>query len=231
MTDNFSDSRRRVIPLDVPQVETNEFDGLLAEVDELRASRERLVRAGDADRRSIERVLHEGVQQELIALAVNLQLAGPLVDSDPTAARALLDELRHDVQRALEAAAQLAERIHPPLLEAGGLGAALRSAAVRAGATASVEITADGGYPPEVIRTVYLCCLEAFRSSALTAVTVRDGRGALIVELVEGRTAAHEPPDWVDRLRDRFEALGGTLTVPAGDGAAVVIRGSLPVPR
>ena len=106
---------------------------------------ERLVLAADADRRRIERELHDGVQQHLVALAVNLQLVDRLVDDDPTAAKAILEELGRDVSQALEEAAQLAQRIHPPLLDTGGLAAALRAAASSAGVSSSVEVAAGTG--------------------------------------------------------------------------------------
>jgi signal transduction histidine kinase len=120
------------------------------ELAELRASRKRLVLAADADRRRIERELHETVQQLLVALAVNLQLAGTLADDDPAAAKAILNEMARDVQQALDETAQLAQRIYPPLLEAGGLAAALRSAVVSAGIRASLDVTGGASYPPEV---------------------------------------------------------------------------------
>ena len=106
------------------------LDRLRFEVTELRASRKRLVLAADTDRRIIERDLHEGVQQHLVALAVNLQLAGGLVDADPAAAKALLEEMGRDVQQALDETAKLAQRIYPALIEARGFAATLRSAAV-----------------------------------------------------------------------------------------------------
>src|SRR5206468_2758519 len=81
------------------------------QVEALNASRKRLLLAADAERRRIERDLHEGVQQQLVALAVNLQLAGELTDSGPAAARTLLAEMERDVQRALDETAQLAQRI------------------------------------------------------------------------------------------------------------------------
>src|SRR5262249_27271784 len=107
------------------------LDQLRLEVAELRASRERLVASADPDRRKLERVLHDGVQQHLIALAVNLQLAGQLADADSAAAKAVIEEMARDVQQALDEAAQLARQMYPPLLEAGGgLVSALRAAAV-----------------------------------------------------------------------------------------------------
>ena len=95
--------------------------------------------------------MHDGVQQHLVALAVNLQLAEQLVDDDPVAAKALLQELRRDVKQALEETAQLAQRIHPPLLETGGFAAALRAVASSAGVPSSVEVATTGNYPPEVV--------------------------------------------------------------------------------
>src|SRR5438876_4805643 len=97
------------------------------EVEELRASRARVVAAADAERRRIERDLHDGVQQHLVALAVNLQLARQLADSDPEALRSLLDDLTRDVHEALESVRALARQVYPPLLLDRGLAEALRS--------------------------------------------------------------------------------------------------------
>jgi signal transduction histidine kinase len=213
-------------------------DRMRLEVAALRASRERLVLAADADRRRIERDLHEGVQQHLVALAVNVQLAGGLADADPAAAKALLEEMGRDVQQALSDATQLAERIYPPLLEAGGLAAALRSAAISAGIPASVEVTATASYPPEVAGTVYFCCLEALEhvaAGARATVTVRDEKGALAFDVVEdgARSAAAKVGSntGLDRLRDRVEALGGRLTIGSESGHGTRVSGSLPLLR
>ena len=215
----------------------DELERLRAEVAELRASRARLILAADADCRRIERDLHEGAQQHLVALAVNLQLAGPLVDADPAAAKALLEEMERDVQQALDEAAWLAQRIYPPLLEAGGLAAALRSAAVSAGIPASVNVAAGSTYAPEIARTVYLCWLEALENAggeAPATVTVREENGALVFEFVETGAqlaAAGECSTRLDRLRDRVEALGGRLTVESDAGRGTRVYGSLPLSR
>ena len=164
-----------------------------------------LVLAADADRRRLERELHDGVQQHLVALAVNLQLAIGLTDADPAGAKALLEEMGRDVQQALEEAAQLALRIHPPLLETGGLAAALRAAASSAGVTSSVEVDTSASYPPEVVTTVYLCWLEALQAPVgRVTIVVRDAEGGLSFEL-GGSDLRPE------RVRDRVEALGGEL--------------------
>jgi signal transduction histidine kinase len=232
MTDNFGKSTtRRSITLEARHVEAlrEEVDRLRLEVAELRASRRRLVLAADADRRMIERDLHEGVQQHLVALAVNLQLAGTLADDDPAAAKALLNEMGRDVQQALDETAQLAQRIYPPLLEAGGLAAALRFAAVSAGIRVSLEVAAGARYPPEVAGAIYWCCLEAFEhadTGAHATVTVREEEGAVAFEVVEDGSRSDAG---LDRLRDRVEALGGRLTIRSEPGRSTRVSGSLPL--
>ena len=213
------------------------LERLRAEVTELRASRERLVLAADSDRHRIERELHENVQQHLVALAVNLQLAGPLLD-EHAAAKTLLGELQRDVQQALEDTARLAERIYPPLLEIGGLAAALRAAALSAGITVSVEVSVSSTFPPEVARTVYFCWLDALdraRDGGKAAVAVREQDDALTFELVEEgaslMAAAHGSTPWLDGMRDRVEALGGQLTVEADPARSTRVYGSLPLVR
>jgi signal transduction histidine kinase len=206
------------------------LDRLRREVAELRASRERLVLAADADRRRIERDLHEGVQQHFVALAVNLQLAGTLADVDPAAVKALLEEMGRDVQQALDETAQLAQRIYPPLLGAGGLAAALRSAAVSAGIRASLEVATGASYPPEVAAAVYWCCLDALEhagAGARATVTVRDEEGAVAFEVLEDGSRSDAG---LDRLRDPVEALGGQLTVRTESGGGTRVSGFLPLP-
>jgi signal transduction histidine kinase len=200
---------------------------LRQEIEELRASRKRLALAADAERRDIERALHEGVQQDLVGLAANLEVAAGSVDSDPAAAKALLEELQREARRALTEMQELATRIFPPLLEAGGLVAELRAAASRAGVPARIAV--DAAYPPQVAGAVYFCVLDVFeRAPAGTPVdvTVRGEEGGVAFEIdADGdlgseRRAPH----------DRVEALGGRLTITAGDGRTTV-AGSLPLSR
>lgn len=196
------------------------------EVAELRASRERLVLAADAESLAIERELHDGLQQHLVALAVDLQHASALVARDAEAAKTLLDKMSTDLQRALEEAGRLAERIHAPFLEqAGRLAVALRAAAVTAGVHADVEVARGSSCPPEVARTVFLGWLEALghASTTPTAITVIEDDDALVFEIVSGAT--------LGRLRDRVEALGGHLTVEGLPGGGSRCRGSLPLAR
>jgi signal transduction histidine kinase len=205
----------------------DELDDLRAEVAELQASRERLVLAADADLRRIERMLHQGVQQHLVALAVRLQLAEPLLDSNPAAAKAALDELGRDVQHAVDDAARLAQRIRAPRPELGGLAAVLRAVAASAGARASVDVSAGSTYPPEVVQTIYACWLDALEDAGETAVAiaVHEEDGAVTFEVV--RT---DGPS-LDALRDRVEALGGRLEVRPAPEGAVTVSGRLPLSR
>ncbi len=122
----------------------------------------RLVLAAEADRRGIESDLHNGVQQHLVALAVNVQLAGRLTDTDPAAAKTLLQQMERDLQETLDETAQLAQRIYPPLLEPRGLAAALRSAAASGrcrrvgGASRPAQATHR-----RIAASVYACWREA----------------------------------------------------------------------
>jgi signal transduction histidine kinase len=221
-----------------PQVETPQesLDRLRVEVTELRASRERLVVGEDADRRSLERDLHDGPQQHLIALAVNLQLVRQLADSDLTAAKALLDQMGRDVQQALDETGRLAHRIYPPLLDAGGLAAALRAAALNASVTTRIDVSAHGRYPSEVAGAVYFCCLEVLERAgegARATVTVRGEDDTLVFDVVEhGTGIARSVPDGVvGRSKDQVEALGGRLTARSEPGGGLRVSGSLPLSR
>jgi signal transduction histidine kinase len=205
------------------------------EVGELRASRTRLALGADADRRRIERELHDGLQQELAALSVSLQIARRLVDNDPAAAMALLDEMGRDVHGALEAARDLARRVYPPLIETGGLGAALRTAAASAGVRARVEVAAGVAWPPEVAGTVYFCCVESLeRAGAGTkaTVSVREEDGALVFEIVaDGGPGVASAGADLTATRDRVEALGGRLAIASEPGDRTRISGALPLER
>jgi signal transduction histidine kinase len=186
------------------------------------AEARQLVLASDSDRRRIERELHKGPQQALAGLAVSLQQTRSLIESDPGAAAALVDGMRRDVQEALDHLRALSERIYPPLLEAGGLLVALRTAAANAGVRARVDVAIGGACPAELAVTVYLCWVEALER-------IGDGAGATIAVHDEDETLVFEiSADVVglDSVRDRVEALGGSLTIASGR-----VTGSLPLAR
>ena len=193
---------------------------------QLRPAPERLVLAADADRRTIERELHSGVHQYLVALATTLQLARRAADSDPAAVNALLDEMERDVRRALDEASMLAQRIYPSALELGGLAALLRSAAVQAGVPATVDVVSDSSYAPEIALTVYLCWLAALASGeSERQVTIGVGE---VDDTLSFELAAEALDADFDRLRDRVEALGGSLAVESEPGG-IRLSGSLPL--
>jgi len=188
----------------------------------MRKQKERLVLAADADRRAIERELHGGVQQYLVALATAVQLARR--EPDRAAVGDLLDDMERDVRRALEEAAVLAQRIYPATLELGGLAALLRSVAVQAGVPANVDVSGVSSYAPEVGMTLYLCWLSALATRAAdreATIRVREAGDTLTFELAADALG----PD-LDRLRDRVEALGGSLAVESDH-----LVGSMPLRR
>lgn len=216
---------RRSVALEARDVEElrETVDRLRLEVAELLASRARLVRRADADRRVIERDLHDGLQQHLVGAAAALALARRLVEDDPDSLSGRLDEIARDVHAALAEAGKLAHRIYPPLLEAGGLAAALRAAAAIVGVPVHLHVVANTEYPAEVAGAVYFCCLELLEQvspAAEATITVRDEDDALAFDVVTNGTV------FPDAIQDRIEALGGSLTV-----YDTRVSGSLPLSR
>ena len=144
------------------------LDEVRRQAEELQASRARIVATGDAERRKIERNLHDGAQQHLVALAVNLRLAArhgrPTI---PSAAAEMLDELADDVQDTIQELRDLAHGIYPPLLMDSGLPEALRAAAGTQPARRRASTPRpSAGYPTEIEAAVYFCCLEALQNAA-----------------------------------------------------------------
>jgi len=205
-----------------------ETERLRSEVEELRASRMRLALASDAERCNIENALHDGVQQELVGVAANLDRVAASVEADPEAAKRLLAEMRVDVQRAMEETRRLAHRIYPPLLEAGGLGAALRWIAAGANIPIRIDVAAAKDCPKQLVAAVYFCCQEMIERVAAgtpMAVSVRRADGVLTYEVV-----AECDVETGDLLPDRAAALGGGLTIRREPGRQTRVVGSLPLP-
>ena len=146
-------------------------------IEELRASRQRLVAAQDEGRRRLERNIHDGVQQQLVALAVKLRLADGLIDRDTVKAHDAIAALQNDANAALEDLRDLARGIYPPLLADRGLRAALEAQAQKATTPVRVDGESVGRYPREIESTVYFCALEAMNNIAkyaeATAASVR----------------------------------------------------------
>ncbi|MGB2952446.1 MAG: histidine kinase [Gaiellaceae bacterium] len=163
----------------------------------------------DRERRRIEEALHDGVQQDLAATVVALELARELLDSDPAAARSALEELAAQVEEALARVRALAGTVYPSILPARGLTDALRSLDVE---TADLE-----RYPLEIEEAVYFSC-RALRSRATRARVWSDGAG-LRLELL-GVTAVED--DELSHARERIAAVGGQFDLSAGRVSAAV---------
>jgi signal transduction histidine kinase len=216
------------------------LDEVRRKAEELQASRARIVAAGNAERRRIERNLHDGAQQRLVALAVKLRLAHQLADVDLEQAKGMLEELRGELREAVEELRTLAHGIYPPLLMDQGLAAALGSAADRAALPTRVESTSVGRYPSEVEAAVYFCCLEALQNAAKhagdgAAVVARlwEEAGALRFEVADDgagfNPASKAKGAGFINMSDRLGAIGGTLQVDSTPGAGTRVRGTVPL--
>jgi signal transduction histidine kinase len=214
------------------------------QTEELQASRSRIVSAADAERRRIERDLHDGAQQHLIGLAVHLRLALDVAGSAPEQAVEILEMLSDDVQVALEELRELAHGIYPPLLQDRGLHDALAAAAGRTPVRAALEVNGIGRYAPEVEATVYFCCLESLQNAAKHA---GSGATAVVALSYDGDGLAFEVRDdgagfdageertgsgvGMTHMHDRVGALGGWLRVESAPGAGTTVNGFVPVRR
>ena len=218
------------------------LEELREQAEELRASRARVVAAGDAERRRIERDLHDGAQQYLVGLAVQLGLARDLADSEPDKVKRILAELADEMQEAQQSLRDLAHGIYPPLLQDRGLAAALAAAAGRTTIPARVEARGAGRYNPDVEATAYFCCLEALQNAAKYAgagaratVRVWEEGGRLLFEVADdgagfevlggGRGAG------LTNMRDRLGAIGGSLRIESESGYGTRIVGTIPLER
>jgi signal transduction histidine kinase len=208
-------------------------------VEDLRASRQRLVAAQDEARRRLERNLHDGAQQDLVALAIKSRLAGATVE-DLDQARQAFDELQADASAALENLRDLAHGIYPPMLADLGLAAALNAQAAKSAVPVTVEADGIGRYGQDTEAAVYFCCLEALQNIAKYAyatrarirLQARDGTlCAVVSDDGAGYDAAHAPLGSGQRnMADRLAALGGRLEVRSAPGQGTTITASLPVP-
>jgi signal transduction histidine kinase len=204
-------------------------------IEELRASRQRLVAAQDEERRKIERNLHDGVQQQLVALAVQLKLARQLVDRDAEKAEVMLDSLQEAATGALDDLRDLARGIYPPLLADKGLAAALEGQARKAVVPTSVEAEGIGRYPRDVEAAVYFCSLEALNNVAKYAgarsasVTLEQRNGSLTFRIADDGVGFDATSTTygtgLQGIADRLEAIGGSLSVTSAPGTGTVVAG------
>jgi signal transduction histidine kinase len=212
---------------------------LVQRLDELKASRERLVTAQDTERRRIERNLHDGAQQNLVALKLKIALAKNKTATDPAGAQALLDELTGEANGAIETLRELARGLYPPVLAQDGLVAAIEAQARRM----PISVEVSGGplprYPQETEASVYFCVLEALQNvvkhsgGSKASVRLEATRDRLVFAVCdEGRgldQSRARSGSGLQNMRDRVEVLGGELDVESTPGKGTQITGSIPV--
>jgi signal transduction histidine kinase len=203
-------------------------------------SRARVVAAADAERRRIERDLHDGAQQRLVVVRVRLGLTGEIVEDDPLLARKQIAELGMAIDEALDDLRSLAAGIYPPELAASGLAEALRTLARDSLVAASVEIVGYARCRPEVEEAVYFCCSEALQNVAkhardATAVRIRLARHrGLQFEVTDdgsGFDSRHRRAgQGLANMRDRIESVDGTLEIRSAPGTGTSVIGRISRP-
>jgi len=208
-------------------------------IEELRASRQRIVAAQDQERRRLERNIHDGAQQQLVALAVNLKLARTLSGRDPDRAEQILDRLQTEAQEAMENLRDLARGIYPPLLADKGLAAALDAQARKAAIPVSVEPDGIGRYPQEAEAAAYFCVLEALQNvskyaqASRATVHLSQENGDLIFRVTDDGKgfdpATTRQGSGLQNMADRVEALGGSVDVASSPGTGTTVTGRIPV--
>jgi len=208
-------------------------------VEDLRASRQRLVAAQDEERRRLERNLHDGAQQDLVALAIKLRLAGAAADEDPAQAKEIIGELQADAAAALENLRDLARGIYPPLLADLGLVAALNAQARKSPVPVAVEADGVGRLPQDTEAAVYFCCLEALQNMAKYA---RATQARIRLQAEDGTlcfTVSDDGAGYDARrtamgsgqrnMADRLAALDGRLEVRSAPGQGTVVTARVPL--
>ena len=209
-------------------------------IQDLRESRRRIVSAQDERARTLERNIHDGAQQQLVALSVKLRLATGLLERDPTKARTMLEELQGQTTETLEDLRDLARGIYPPLLADKGLPAALEAQARKSPVPVTVQPDGVGRYTQDVESAVYFCCLEALNNVAKYAdassveIRLRQSDGELRFEVADDGVGFE--PDatthgtGLQGIADRLDALGGRLEIRTAPGEGTTLVGLVPSP-
>jgi signal transduction histidine kinase len=209
-------------------------------IEDLRSSRQRLVTAQDEARRRLERNLHDGAQQDLIALSIKLGLADGVMHEDPEEAQTILRELRADAAAALDNLRDLARGIYPPMLADMGLVPALNAQARKYPFAVSVEAGGVGRSTQDAEAAVYFCCLEAlqniskYAAASEACISLQQSDGTLRFTAADdgaGYDPGHTPMgSGLRNMADRLAALGGRLDISSSPGAGTTVGGSLPFP-
>jgi signal transduction histidine kinase len=213
---------------------------LLQTIGQLRASRLRMVTAGDAERRRLERNLHDGAQQRLTIALLRLRRLEQQVEHDPDAAP-LARSAREELEGAIADLRELARGLHPPLLARHGLVAAIRAGSAQSSIPIELELHVDENLPPAIEAAAYYVCAEAVTNTVKHAqasrawLTVRSDGPILAVEVRDdgiGGARIDENPDakGLTGLADRVEALGGVLELESPPGAGTRLVARFPIP-
>jgi PAS domain S-box-containing protein len=204
---------------------------------ELRASRARIVHAADEARRTLERNLHDGAQQRLVALSVGLRLVESKLHEDPGAAATILDSAREELAHALEELRELARGIHPAVLTDRGLAPAVDALVARAPIPVEVDVQ-PGRLPPAVEAASYYVVAEAltnvakYSNASGASVEVTREEGRVVVQITDDGTGGADPArgSGLRGLADRVAALDGVLSVESAVGRGTRVRAEIPVP-
>jgi signal transduction histidine kinase len=239
----LEDSSRFVQAAGALALSSLENQRLSAKVDasliELQESRARIQAAADSERQRIERDLHDGAQQRLVALRIKLGLAGDIMREDPARGAAMVAELGDEAEAALDEVRSLAQGVYPSLLADEGLAVALQALGRRSAPVARVATDGVGRFPPEIESAVYFCCLEALQNVAKHAPNARSVSislhvdNALLFEVRDdGGGFAREsvrPGFGFTSMHDRIAAVGGRLTIHSEPGGGTTVAGSVPL--
>lgn len=208
-------------------------------IEELRESRRRIVAVQDERARKLERNIHDGAQQQLVALSVKLRLAEQLADRDAAKTKEMLAQLQGEVTDALENLRDLARGIYPPLLANAGLGAAVEAQARKSPVPVDFGVDGIGRYPQELEAAVYFCVLEAMQNIAkysranLARIRLVETNGDLTFTVVDdgvGFDPSRARGSGLPNMRDRMEALGGHVEIQSSVGSGTRVAGVVPVP-
>jgi signal transduction histidine kinase len=207
-------------------------------LDELRASRARLVTAQDAERRRLERNIHDGAQQNLVALKVKLGLARQLLQKDPARVSDFIRQLEADADETLSTLRDLARGIYPPLLADQGLVVALQAQARHSPIPVNLSTDGTGRYRADLEAATYFCCLEALQNAAkysqASEVRIRlSQEDGFLIFVVEDNGRGYDageikPGSGLQNMLDRVEALGGKLQISSSIGGGTRVVGRLP---
>jgi signal transduction histidine kinase len=210
-------------------------------IEELRESRLRIVTAQDERAKKLERNIHDGAQQQLVALAVRLRLAEQLAARDPGRVPSMLAELRDEANDALENLRDLARGIYPPLLADKGLTQALQAQARKSPIPVSVEPDGIGRYAQEAEAAVYFCVLEAlqnatkYSTATVVKIALQEVDGHLVFEVRDNGVgfdaAATGHGSGLRGIDDRLAAVGGVLEITSRVGDGTSVGGRVPIAR